>query len=102
MATYPVAELAQLREIGWREWDPIGLIDSDCPRDEYDAYLLQFVSRLRRGEPVSTVVDYLERVGSVTMGLGSPNDATRRASHSTVLSIKAYLETLPDGPLQIR
>ena len=40
MADIPFIALSRLREIGWSAWDPIGLADSDCPRDEYDAYLL--------------------------------------------------------------
>lgn len=100
MTRYPVAQLDHLREIGWRDWDPIGL--AGCPRDEYDAYLLQVVGRLRRGEPVTQVVDYLDHIRGVTMGLGPPNAASHKASEVTVININAYLDTLPAGPLKIR
>ncbi len=102
MAKHPIAELTRLREIGWRDWDPIGLRDTGCPQDEYDTYLLQVVSRLRRDEPVTEVVEYLEYVGSAVMGLGRPSPVSRKAAEKAVLNIKTYLDTLPNGPLQIR
>jgi hypothetical protein len=48
-------ELSSLRDIGWREWDPIGLRAAgeewnDKPfADEYDTYLLKAASDLRHG-----------------------------------------------------
>lgn len=89
-----------MREIGWRDWDPIGL--AGCPRDEYDAYLLQVVGRLRRGEPVTQVVDYLDHVRSVAMGLGPPSAASHKASEVTVTNIKAYLDIMLTSPIKMR
>lgn len=102
MASHPIAEIATLREIGWRDWDPIGLADSDCPRDEYDGYLLQVVSRLRRGQSVADVAAYLVGVEAEEMGLGPVEARSAARAETTVLRIKEYLNTLPPGPLGVR
>jgi hypothetical protein len=40
MTPRPKFKLWRLREIGWRLWDPIGLIGLEgTPDDEYDGYL---------------------------------------------------------------
>lgn len=102
-------KLSRLREIGWALWDPIGLRnfsgddwkDGGPCADEYDGYLLQVVSRLRRGEPTSAVVAYLEQVEADRMGL-AVNEATRTAATATVTAIADYLSTSPPGPRKVR
>lgn len=54
MSLHPKVKLAQLRAIGWRLWDPIGLLRADgavdeACADEYDSYLLHVVSLICRG-----------------------------------------------------
>lgn len=102
MAAHAKLELNRLREIGWRDWDPIGLADSSCPRDEYDSYLLQAVSRLRQGQTVDQVAEYLEKIASEHMGLGPSTPASRAASERTATLINHYLAGFPVGPLTVR
>jgi hypothetical protein len=102
MTDHPAIELNRLREIGWTAWDPIGLADTDCPRDEYDAYLLQAVSRLRQGQPVDAVSSYLEDIASQHMGLGPSTPRSRAASDRTAKLIREYLGNFPPGPLKVR
>ena len=71
-------KLSILRDIGWKFWDPIGLLpQGDCweqyPEfaDEYDDYLMQAAGRFARGETVEEVGDYLYDIASNRMGLGS-------------------------------
>jgi hypothetical protein len=102
MADHPKVELSRLREIGWKDWDPIGLADSSCPRDEYDAYLLQAVGRLRQGQTIDQVAEYLDEMASINMGLGPSTPASRAASARTATLIAEYLAHFPPGPLRIR
>jgi len=88
-------ELERLRDIGWQEWDPIGLRESDCPRDEYDSYLLEVASRLTSGASVEDAAASLDLVRAEFMRLDLSTQASRAASVQTVVSIKAYLDTLP-------
>jgi hypothetical protein len=101
-------KLSRLREIGWSQWDPIGLSqlgndywkDGGPCADEYDSYLLQVVERLRRGEPRPAIVAYLEDIEVDYMGLG-PGGSTRARADRTVAAIAEYLSSLPAGPLKV-
>jgi hypothetical protein len=94
----PSVQLSRLRDIGWNLWDPIGLKDVrefGC-EDEYDTYLLQVVSRLKRRDSEPNVVRYLVEIESEHMGLGVSPSASARAT-ATVAAIKSYLEACPDA-----
>jgi hypothetical protein len=79
-------DIEKLRLIGWKHWDPIGLLalhdeDGDTwPRDEYDTYLLQAAGMLVNGKSIEEVADYLYNVETEHMGLGKRADARARAS----------------------
>lgn len=102
-------KLSRLREIGWSQWDPIGLSqmgddhwkDGGPCADEYDSYLLGVVGRLRRVGPASDAVSYLEEIEIDHMG-GGRNSTTRSRAEATVAAIADYLATLPAGPLKVR
>jgi len=100
MSSHAPLKLSRLRDIGWREWDPIGLLPAGTAwesypefADEYDRYLLEAASRLRRDWAVSDAVDYLISIASEHMGLGPPPDssASKRAE-ATATAIKAYVD----------
>ncbi|WP_056444329.1 hypothetical protein [Caulobacter sp. Root1455] len=109
MPDLPKVKLSRLREIGWSQWDPIGLSqmgdddwkDGGPCADEYDSYLLGVVGRLRRGEPTSDAVAYLEEIEIDHMG-GGRNPTTLGRAEATVAAIADYLATLPAGPLKVR
>lgn len=105
MTSAPAVQLSRLRDIGWELWDPIGLRDvrhEGCD-DEYDAYLLQVVGRLRRGQPTSEIASYLIHIETVHMGLGSaPATSSLPRATATIAAIAEYLDTLPEGPIRIR
>ncbi len=84
----PRLGLSRLRDIGWKLWDPIGLLglegnwqDEDCApfADEYDRYLQRAAGMLRQGEERRRVVDYLVQIETVHMGLGERKSARKRA-----------------------
>ena len=51
----------ELRELLYREWDPIGLKDiADDSEDEYEAYAGQLVRRLRAGASDEDIAALLE------------------------------------------
>lgn len=109
MIEQPKIKLSRLREIGWSEWDPIGLSqmgddhwkDGGACADEYDSYLLQVAGRLRRGEALEDTVSYLEEIEMVHMG-GGRVATTRSRAEVTVAAIADYLADLPAGPLKVR
>jgi hypothetical protein len=70
----------ELRDLLYREWDPIGLKDiADGSEDEYDAYVGQLGRRLRAGVSEEEVAALLEHF-RLEMGLepAEPPLATAR------------------------
>jgi hypothetical protein len=95
----PPIKLSRLRDIGWAEWDPIGLRDLDGgwetskAADEYDGYLREVAGMLRANEPEESAVDYLVWGESEHMGAGI-GPTTRLRATATVRAIKEYLNNL--------
>ncbi len=101
MAEHPRIELSRLREIGWAQWDPIGLSqmgDDDWKEggpcaDEYDTYLLKAAGNLWNGEGVERVADYLVKVEVDWMGLSHVACVEERARRVAV-AISDYVQSL--------
>jgi hypothetical protein len=64
---------ARVRELFWREWDPIGITASGFgPKDEYDRYADRaYVMLMHEGRSVKEIADYLYYIASEHMGLGA-------------------------------
>lgn len=84
----PKLDLSRLRDIGWRLWDPIGLMpdgenwnddESLSFVDEYDSYLMNAAGQLRRGATDAEVVSYLVKVETEYMGLNEAPGVRTRA-----------------------
>ncbi|MCV2888335.1 hypothetical protein [Ruegeria aquimaris] len=77
--------LSRLRDIGWKLWDPIGLLDGETGwegkpfADEYDRYLINAVDQLRQGALEQGVVEYLTLIEADHMGLGAVPGMEERA-----------------------
>lgn len=89
------AKLAELRRIGWDNWDPIGLKDIHGGRaeDEYDSYLVTAVTMMLADEEDRALIDYLVTSERDHMGLGERGSAWSRAS-ATVAALRSYLTSL--------
>jgi hypothetical protein len=103
MPIYPKIKLSVLRDIGWGQWDPIGLALSeggwpvDCA-DEYDSYLKDAAGMYVRGNSRKEVASYLTQIASEHMGLSEISD---NAAMATANAIADYMQGLPDGPASI-
>jgi hypothetical protein len=64
---------ARVRELFWREWDPIGINAPDGgPKDEYDRYADRaYVMLMHEGRSAKEIADYLHYIASEHMGLGA-------------------------------
>ena len=98
-SSYPQIKLSEVRRIGWRYWDPIGLSDgsefgpANCA-DEYDTYLLKVVSMLCRGATRDEAADYLDFIASDHIGM----PVEPASSRSTVNALAEHLAKLPESP----
>jgi hypothetical protein len=52
-------------------WDPIGIARCPGARDEYYSYLPQVFSMLKQGCNEEKIADYLGKVTSLSMGMGT-------------------------------
>ena len=91
-------QLSQLRDIGFREGDPIGILARGEPwqnhpaADEYDGYLLEAVGRIGSSGEADAAA-FLVWVEAEHMGLKDDLGSRDRAER-TVRSIRSYLESL--------
>lgn len=88
LSPQPKLKLSRLRDIGWKLWDPIGLLPQDGKwddeanssfADEYDSYLVSAASQLRKGASHQQVAEYPCEIEADHMGLGENPGARRRA-----------------------
>jgi hypothetical protein len=99
MSSRPPVKLSALRDIGWREWDPIGLSnieggwEGSSAADEYDNYLLHLAARLQNGDADGPLVDYLVHIETEHMGL-TPNASARPRAAATVAAMREYVRDL--------
>jgi hypothetical protein len=97
MAATPELDLSELRSIGWRCWDPIGLAPPGPGfGDEYDLYLLELAAMLRGGAAADAAVRYLIGIETGHMGIGAGETGAARA-RTTVDAVSAYLSRLDAG-----
>ena len=102
----PRIKLSRLRDIGWRLWDPIGLLkpeenwnDEDCLSfaDEYDSYLIQAASQIRSETSKEDVAEYLVQIELVHMGLTErPCTRERAAQVVDAIASDPKIWTWPD------
>ena len=84
--------LSELREVGWSHWDPISLKDNrkDC-EGEYDAYLVRAYSMAIDGKNTQDIADYLARVETESMGLGTANLANAVRAAEEIIGVAKTL-----------
>ena len=94
MNSRPKIRLSRLRDIGWSNWDPIGLLadgenwEGKPFADEYDGYLLRAAGMFRQGETIENIVRYLVQIETDHMGLSYRTGIEERAK-SVVLAIQS-------------
>ena len=85
-------DIVALRDIGWSQWDPIGIKSlRDNADDEYDSYLLHVASLLINGHDKSEAIKYLMTSETCTMGLSI---ASAEAPTNTVNEINDYIVSI--------
>lgn len=88
-----------LRDIGWGQWDPIGLSGSEGgwrrsnAADEYDRYIRRVADGLQNGESDESLVDYLVAIETGHMRL-TETPATRMRAKATVATGRDHLASI--------
>jgi len=90
-------ELSALRDIGWKEWDPIGIKQfagdawQNGSADEYDSYLSRVVTGLQSGWTLDDAANYLVEIERDYIGLGE-GPTSRQRAEATVKAIRDLIE----------
>lgn len=63
--------LTAVKEVLFREWDPIGVNDNEQCRNEYDSYAGTICQWLQEGVDEYTLAAHLSQLQRVNMGLSS-------------------------------
>ncbi len=61
--------LEKLRALLWEQWDPIGVNETDCPKDEYNSYAVDILSMLSGGAGKREIAEYLSLAQTEKMGM---------------------------------
>lgn len=97
MERYPAIQLCHLREIGWREWNPL---DLPPPEEnawrrvniaEYDNHLLHAVCLLKKGGTVVEAAAYLENAAKQYQAEDAPSSGERKSAERTARALLDYL-----------
>jgi hypothetical protein len=81
--------LHAVRDILFREWDPIGVNSRAGAEDEYDGYAPGVCRLLRRGANERGLTAHLGRLRRVSMGLSVPDETADRRVASRLLALMA-------------
>jgi hypothetical protein len=86
--------LARVRKLFWREWDPIGVNGFGGPDDEYDRYADKaYVMLMHEGRSGQEIADYLYEISSKHMGIGTGQglrDLANKTAHNLVALRPAF------------
>ena len=102
MDRYPAVRLCDLREIGWREWNPLGLPPpkEDTWRHaniaEYDNHMLHIACLLKKGGGTRDAVAYLVAAAAEYRGDHEDRQEDSIAAERAVQAVARYLN--PGGP----
>jgi hypothetical protein len=83
---------ARIDEVVFYIWDPIGISDSPCVRDEYYSYLPEIYTRVKIGDRTE-LFNYLEWVVSNRIGLFFDNDKAIK----TIIILMEWKEIIYDN-----
>jgi hypothetical protein len=89
-----------VRDLFWREWDPIG-VNQDAHKDEYDRYADKaYVMLMDEGRSAREIGDYLYYNSSVNMGLGESDRLKELASKvaGKLAALKPEFEAASNEP----
>lgn len=89
----PAKQLAfyhRVDEILWRDWDPIGVSDTEAARDEYHSYLPKVFRMAIENASQREIAKYLFLLETTSMGM---NGDWERCLNVAILVLKAKEET---------
>jgi hypothetical protein len=90
-----------VRELFWREWDPIGVNNAVGAEGEYDTYADKaYVMLMNEGRTAKEIADYLYYISSEYMGMGEDARLKELAAEiaTKLVALKPTFELESDEP----
>ncbi|WP_428679574.1 hypothetical protein [Sphingopyxis sp.] len=81
-----MVEIEAIRVLLWDEWDPIGVNETSCLINEYDAYAGEIQTMIQRDADAEEIARHLSRIVNENMGLD--------ADHGRALAVARKLVAL--------
>jgi hypothetical protein len=79
--------LSAVREVLWRQWDPIGVNTYEVCHDEYDSYAPILCRLIRDGADEYKLAAHLSQLQRVSMGLSRIDEDLNRNVARTLLAL---------------
>ncbi|WP_374655134.1 hypothetical protein [Dongia sp.] len=87
-----------VRELLEKEWDPIGVHNSDWPGDEYGEYAIEAFGVILRHGSVEDVVDCLWQAETGAMGLNGDRGKTEMIARKLYDGVVAIMKAESTAP----
>jgi hypothetical protein len=79
--------LQAVKEVLFREWDPIGINSNPALSDEYDSYASGIVRLLQAEADEYKIAEHLGNLQRVSMGMSSANEERDRGIARSLISL---------------
>ena len=79
--------LQAVKEVLFREWDPIGVNSNPARSDEYDSYASGIVRLLQAEADEYKIAEHLRSLQRVSMGMSSANEERDRGIARRLISL---------------
>ena len=79
--------LQSVKEVLFREWDPIGLNSNPARNDEYDSYASGIVRLLQAEADEYKIAEHLRNLQRVSMAMNSTNEERDRGIARRLISL---------------
>lgn len=90
-----------VRELFWKEWDPIGINTASAAKDEYDRYADKaYVMLMDENRSAQEIADYLYRISTEYIGLTASQQLRNLADQTAnkLIALRPSLEAESDEP----
>jgi hypothetical protein len=90
--TRAIAIYDAIRQVLVRDWDPMGIKETDCPTDEYDSYIPRVYRILVGSRSEEDLADCLHRIERDEIGVGPTPAENLRSVTDKLLQLKVALD----------
>ena len=80
---------SSIGDILHNQWDPLGISDTNCPKDEYETYVPVIYRLAMEIDCIEELVEHLSRIACETIGVETNLHNDKKAAR-LIMAIKRY------------